>query len=309
MTLCSSMISLSFSAVFLVLEGQLGLALAADVDQFAVRVAQAAPPEDSVHPFFRHSLMIQGGVAFNFMDSTMGVGTEGGVAGSTISLENDLRFPSSQVGFDGLVHYRFADRWNLEFEYFGIPRSSAASVARTFQFGHYSFDASAGVNADFDIQSYRLATGYSFYKSRNAELGAALSLYVTDFSAGLRGSASLGVGGPYSFQSQRFHVVAPLPTIGLYGSYAFSPKWLATGHIDYMDLSLSNVDLFGVSMKHVGGSVFSVEGGLEYRLTENVGVGGGLRYMDVQVDATTSGLKGGLGYSAWSPMVFLRASF
>ncbi len=201
-----------------------------------------------------------------------------------------------------------SDRWMLEGEYFGIPRNSSASASRTIQFGGLSFPATAAVNADFDIQSIRLAVGYAFYKSTNTEIGAALSTYVSDFGVALRGSATLG-GLAASFQSEKFSAAAPLPAIGIYANYAFTSRWLVSGRADYMDLSLPTFTMLGYNLKDVSGQVLSLEASTEYRLLENLGIGVGYRYMDVSMGATSSGLRGDIGYKISAPTAFIRASF
>jgi len=263
---------------------------------------------DPTHPFFRHRLMLQAGAAFNKIDSSASVGTESGTRGTRLSFEDDLGLASSKTAFDALIRYRVSNRWMIEGEYFDLPRNSSASTSGTIQFGRLSFPASAAVSADFDIKSIRLAGGYAFHKSANAEVGAALSLYVTDFGAALSGRATLG-GLAAGFQSEKYSEAAPLPTIGLYANYAITSRWLTSGRLDFTDFNLSSFKAFGYNLEDVNGQVLSLEASTEYRLTENVGVGIAYRYMDVSMGATSSGLKGDINYKVSAPVAFVRGSF
>lgn len=264
--------------------------------------------QDASHPFFRHRLLLQGGAAFNTIDSFAAVGTASGRIGTRLSFEDHLGFDSSKATFDVLLRYRLSDRWMIEGAYFGAPRNSAASMSRTIEFGKYSFNAGAALNADLGIGSYRFALGYAFHKSHDLEVGAALTTYVSDFSAALRGNAWIG-NLSTGFQTERYHAPAPVPAIGLYAHYALSPRWLISGRADFMDLNISRFAMFGIDLRDVDGRVVSLEASTEYRLFDNLGLGVGYRYMDVALGATTSGLRGSVGYAISAPTVFARASF
>jgi hypothetical protein len=263
---------------------------------------------DATHPFFLHRLMIQAGAAFNRIDSSAQVGTAQGTSGTVISFEDDLGLASDKTAFDGLIRYRISDRWIIEGEYYGLPRSRSVGIEGEIKFGPLTFPVSASVNGEFNIALGRLAAGYTFLRSHNAEVGAAVSLYVSRFDTMLAGEASIGDAST-SFQSERFEVAAPLPTIGLYASYAPTSRWLISGRADFIDLHLSSFKWFGYDLDDVEGRIVSLEASAEYRLLENLGVGIGYRYMDVSMGAVTDGLRGGINYKVSAPTAFARVSF
>jgi opacity protein-like surface antigen len=264
--------------------------------------------ETTIHPFFRHRFMFQAGAAFNTIDSGATVGPAGGSDGTSLDLEEDLGFPSSRTAFDALVRYRISDRWMIEGEYFNLPRDSSATASGSIDFGRLTFPVSASVKAEFDIQSIRLAAGYAFFKSTETEVGAALSVYATDLSLRLSGNASIG-GIAAGFQTEKFTVGAPIPTLGLYASHAVTSRWLISGRADYMNLHLASFKGFGYDLDDVSAEVLSLEASTEYRLAEHLAVGVAYRYMDVSMGATSGGDTGQLDYKVSAPIVFVRASF
>ena len=74
--------------------------------------------------------------------------------------------------------------------------------------------------------------------------------------------------------------LAPLPTIGFYGAYAFTPRWLLSGRVDFFSMSYGDYD----------GSLTDVSAGVDYRFSRNFGVGVGYRYVDYDVDVTRTRL-------------------
>lgn len=267
-------------------------------------VDRATGVHSEVHPFFRHRLMVQGGAAFNNIQSSAAVGTASGSIGTRISFEDHLGFASNKSALDLLARLRIADRWMLEAEYFGLPRNTSARAARTFQFGRFEFPFSAAINADFDIASWRLALGYAFYKYKDVEVGASVSTYVSDIGAVVRGNVTAG-GLGVGYQTERFGAPIPLPAIGLYGHYALTPRWLISGRIDYVDLTLSRLS----DLRDAGGRIFAAEISTEYRLIDNIGLGIGYKHLDVAMGGTWSGLKGEMAHTTSAPTLFVRASF
>lgn len=275
-------------------------------------VAQAADlaeePKDPSHPFFVHRLMLQVGATFNQIDSSAAVGQAGGPKGVRFSFEDDLGYDSSQTTWAGLVKWRFSDRWFLEGEYSTISRDHSRTLTHDFQFGRFVFPATVGLQSEYDIGLLRLALGYHFYKSNNAEFGLGMSLYAHDYSVSAAGNATIG-GLAAGFQTEKFSTVVPLPTIGVYGSYAFNSRWLVSGRLDWMDLTISHFQAFGYDLRDAGGRIFSADVSTEYRVFENLGIGIGYRYQDVSVGATSGGLRGDLSYKTSAPTAFVRTSF
>jgi hypothetical protein len=270
--------------------------------------SEGAGEDQQIHPFFRHRIMVQGGAGFNSVDSFGQVDSRNGGFGTHLSFEDDLGLTSSHTSFDAMVRLRLFDRWMLEGAYFNVNRKRAVSFADEIKFADHTFDVGASLKGDVDIASYRLALGYAFYKDARTEIGAAVSLYVSDFSAALSGDAHVN-GVQAGFSTGTYEAPAPLPAIGIYGHYALSPRWLISGRADYLDFDISTSKWFGAKLEDVGGYVLSLEASTEYRLLDNVGVGVGYRYMDIELDATSSGFRGKAGYSFSAPTAFMRVDF
>ena len=81
-----------------------------------------------------------------------------------------------------------------------------------------------------------MAVGYSFIRQENLELGAAIGLHATDFEATLSGEGQIG-NAAIQTQRRKRDLIAPMPTVGLYGGYAITPRLTVAGRVDYMSLS------------------------------------------------------------------------
>lgn len=92
---------------------------------------------------------------------------------------------------------------------------------------------------------------------------------------------------------------APLPTLGFYGAYAFSPKLLLTGRIDF----------FGLNYGDYSGHLRALNAGLQYQLFNNVGLGVGYRYIDTDLSVSKPNLRAEFSEKYSGPTVYVNFSF
>lgn len=210
--------------------------------------------------------------------------------GTSISFEDDLGLDDRKIQASVLGRLRLGDRWRVEGEYFALNRSGTRAINRTINFGGNVYPIGIVVNSEFDSDIYRLSAGYSFIKNTQAELGVALGLHVTDFTMSLEGA---------NVSKRTGDALAPLPTIGIYGSYALTPRWLLSGRADFFSFSYNDYD----------GSLVNFVAGVDYRFTRNFGIGLGYRYVDYDLDVTKSSLSGNIQYEFTGPVLYLVGSF
>lgn len=210
--------------------------------------------------------------------------------GTSISFEDDLGLDDSEIQPAILGRLRLGERWRIEGEYFALNRSGTRAINRTINFGGNLYPVGIVVNSEFNSDIYRLSAGYSFIKSTQAELGVALGLHVTDFTMSLAGA---------NVARRTGDALAPLPTVGLYGSYALTPRWLLSGRVDFFSFSYNDYD----------GSLVNFVAGVDYRFTRNFGVGLGYRHVDYDLDVTKSSFSGNVQYEFSGPVLYLVASF
>ena len=117
-----------------------------------------------------------------------------------------------------------------------------------------------------------------------------LGLHVTDFKASL-GAANVG--------AQTGDALAPLPTVGLYGAYALTPKWLVSARFDYFSLNYNEYD----------GELKNFTVGVDYRFARHFGAGLAYRYLEYELNSTKPKLTGSVNYQFSGPLLYLTASF
>lgn len=281
-----------------------GLGLAASA-LAAAPAAQAQSIED------RYWLEVQ--AFWPDIDTQVSISSASGKRGTDIDLESDLNLrdrKSLPAIYGGA---RIGDRWSVIGEYYQLNRSASTSAKRDIVFDDVTFTTGVDIASQFDTDVYRFAVGYSFIRNDKADVGVALGLHVTQFSVGLAGQATVGttttptptgsspagLSPSATFESRKRDALAPLPTIGLFGTYQVAPKWTVGGRVDYLSLKVSDYD----------GRLLNAQASVTYRLFKNVGIGAQYRFVDYDLGIEKERWNGDISYQFKGPALFLQAAF
>lgn len=233
------------------------------------------------------------------IESKLQYSPNSGASGTELSFERDLGLADRKTLPALLIGARFGDGWRGEFEYFKLSRSARQNLVNgSITVDDTVYPVTANVASQFDSQVYRLGLGYSFFKTRDAEVGAVAGVHVTDFKVALEGDGLVN-GQPVASRREQRDEVVPLPTLGVYAGFAFAPNWVAAGRIDVLSLKVGDYR----------GKLLNVQANLVYRFTPNVGLGLGYRYDDYKLKANRGDWRGRLEYKFSGPQVLVDVGF
>jgi hypothetical protein len=256
----------------------------------------SAPPAHAQNIEDRYWLEVQ--AFWPDIDTTVRVAGNGGLVGTEIDLESDLKLKDRKSLPALLAGARLGERWSIIGEYYALDRGASASASRDITFDDVTFPAGAAISSEFNTDVYRVAVGYSFVRTDTVDLGAALGLHVTQFEVALEGQGRIG-NATIQTQNRKRDALAPLPTVGLFGAYQVTPRLLLGGRVDYLSLKVSDYD----------GRLINAEARASYRLFNNVGVGVMYRYVDYELDIEKDRWNGEVAYQFKGPAIFLQAAF
>jgi len=218
--------------------------------------------------------------------------------GTNIDFEKDLDYNNSKTLPAFAIGARITNSFRVEAEYYSLGRKSSTTLARDIEFDDVLYKTGADVRSKFDSSVYRFTVGYSFYRKPNAEIGASLGLHATDFLISLEGQGTVN-GVTSQIEARRKKVLAPLPTLGLYGSFEVAPRFVLGGNVDWLKLKVGDYD----------GRLLNFEAKASYRVMKNVALGVMYRSVDYRVDVEKPEWVGSLRYKFHGPAVFLHAGF
>ncbi len=230
------------------------------------------------------------------LDSDFGLGTE-------LDLEQQLGIDRSRDVLWANARWNISRRNHLEFEWTQLDRSgSVLGITQQYQIGDTVIQAGGKIDSVLDISLYRLTYGFSLIRDDRKDLQLQAGLHLADVQAALTLTGALSVGGSVfqqSVQGEGGDVVAPLPHFGANFTYAFTDK-----------LALyANVLGFALTVGDFKGSILETGGTLQYNFMRHVGVGAGVRFFRIDVEAKDSGLTGEFQLDYFGPVAYLSASF
>ncbi|KQY75438.1 hypothetical protein [Brevundimonas sp. Root1423] len=221
-----------------------------------------------------------------------------GQPGTDIDAENDLGMEDTDTLPAVYAGWRMSPRWILTGEFYALDREANVTLGRTIEFDGSTYPIGVSVDSRIASDVYRATVGYSFIRNDYSELGASIGLHATDFDIELTGEAQIGPAVRQVVTRNRTFL-APMPTIGVYGTYEISPKVILNGRVDFLSLEVDEY----------GGGITNVQASAAYRFSRNFSAGLAWRYVayDLQVEKTE--YNADIDYNFNGPSIFARISF
>lgn len=221
-----------------------------------------------------------------------------GQPGTVIDAENDLGMEDTDTLPAIYAGWRMSPRWILTGEFYALDRESSKTLERTIEFDGATYPVGVSLDSKIASNVYRATVGYSFIHNDRSELGAAIGLHATDFDIALNGEAQIGPAVRQVVKRQRTFL-APMPTIGVYGTYEITPRVILNGRVDFLSLEVDEY----------GGGITNAQASVAYRFSRNFSAGVAWRYVayDLQVEKTD--YDADIDYNFSGPSIFARVSF
>lgn len=257
-------------------------------------LARTATAEESEHipdhPMLSDAWYLSAGALWADSNVTANLNRGAIGAGALIDFEDDMGLKESNlIGlFD--ARWYFARRWLLEVEYFKLDRDHEKQVQRVIDWGDLNVPVDAFAKGSFNIEDFRVSFGYSFFRSKDKEVGVGLGAHVAKLEAGLE---------TRNFGSDVASQTAPLPFLSLYARMALTDRWLLSMRVDRLSLDTGDID----------GSVFSSGLDVIYQPWRHFNIGLGFRDINFQISSTSDDWRGKAQIQQSGPTLFVGATF
>lgn len=217
--------------------------------------------------------------------------------GTDIDLERDLELDDRDFLPAVSIGSRFG-KIVVGFDFFKLKRDGEVTLERDIQFDDVTYPFDARVESGFDSEVYRLTVGYSFIQRPGLEVGAAIGVHATDFTVSIEGEVA---GNAFEAESQlrSRSVLAPLPTVDLYGTWRIGETLEASGRIDYLPLKIDDYD----------GKLINAQAGVNYNITDKLALGVAYRFVEYRLGVDKERWNGRMRYELSGPAVIAQVSF
>ena len=243
-----------------------------------------------VHPALNDRFYFGAGVFYAKTTTEAQLTSSQGGAGTVVNFEQSLDMQRSKAVPSLFARWRLGERWRIDAEYFEFNRSATRTIDADIQWGDQVFPVNSQVQSTFDFSDLRVSAGYSFFRTKDKELGVALGFHLASYDVRLS-TANLGSEGE--------DVLAPLPVLSVYGQFALTDRWAVGSRLDRFSLSYDKYD----------GSLTSLGLDILYQPFRNVGFGAGYRGLFIRMDAEGDNRTLSFRQSFEGPTFFVNASF
>jgi hypothetical protein len=231
-------------------------------------------------------------------DTTLRLDGEAGEQGRDIDWERNFG-EGDAYRFRLDSYWRFAERHKVRTLVFSSSRSGSRTFEEDITWGGETFPASATIDGEFRFSIYELAYEYAFMRRESFELAASFGVHYTDYKATLGATVTATGGAADRRIEERGSIGAPLPVVGLRGTWLLSQTFSIDASGQFFALTYGDID----------GDLQNYRVLLNWQPSRWVGVGIGYDHFSFDVDVDSSNFRGKMDWTYHGPMIFYSASF
>ena len=271
---------------------RIALILALLIAGFATQ-SQAGVSVDQSKVLDRWTLRIGG--YLTGLDTKIRLDSPTGGEGTTVSLEDDLGFDSSQSVPRFSLGVILGQRHQITGGYYKTDRDSTTTLQRDIEWGDETFPINIDIGAFYNTEFVNLAYTYWFYSSESTSLGITGGLVYASLGAGA-GIAAVGQGISVE---EDISTDVPVPQLGFSVNQYLGKRFVFTGTLGYINFNLDDFD----------GSVATALVGVEHRTWNYFGFGLGYSYTDYDIDTLSTDFLGQWQYTVSGFEIYARAAW
>lgn len=257
-----------------------------------------AEESSGVHPYMTEKFFLDLGVFFP--ERILGLKVNGADPGTNrdIDFTDELNLRKSDETFDIEFGWRFGKKWSLLTQYFESSGATGLALKEDVEWGDVVFEQGTNVVAGQNFSLVRVFFGRDFATSERHDAGVGVGFHWLEIGAFVEGEAIIsGVGTIFRRESVR--IAAPLPNIGAWYRYSWSPKWAFRTRYDWLSASIDGYD----------GTMTNASIGLNYQMFENFGIGLNYNDFDLDIDVNKTNWNGSLRTSYQGLVIYLSANW
>jgi hypothetical protein len=225
-------------------------------------------------------------------------GQETGQTGDSIDFDDTF-------GIDDFERFRMDALWRMKGKhslramYFTNNRSASSEISRDIHFGDEIYPVGAVVTARSELEVLQFSYDYTFRRRDNYELAGGIGVHMLDATLDLDAMIT-GAGGSASREiSQSASTAAPMPTLGIRGTWRLPHNFYATAMAQYFYLQFDDYS----------GSLSDLKATIVWQASKHVGIGLGYNDFRFRFKLDKKRFDGRLGWDYGGAMAFVSVMY
>jgi hypothetical protein len=256
--------------------------------------AQDSDSADKYHPFLSDTFHISLGAFRPKKDIALGLSN-----GSEFTQEIAKTETESTPAIT--FRWRYTKNWSLWGQYWDVGSEASAVLDEDIEFADGTLLAGSTISTKIETSVLRLFFGRSFFKKPQSEWGAGAGLHWMESKVSLRLDADTS---PPNLdwnvnETRTAKAGVPLPNLGAWYMFSWSPKWVTTARLDWLDITVDEYS----------GTMFNASAGVNYQFSRHVGVGLAMNAFKLEAEQKEPGKNLKLESRQWGPFLSLTANW
>jgi hypothetical protein len=248
------------------------------------------------HPFLTDKFNI--GIGVFSPNKSFGIQVDGSDPGEEIDFDETLKTDDSQTTPTIDIRWRFGEKWSLSGQYWKVDSKGSTVLTQDVEWEDLVFKEGSFVSAGTDMSVARVFFGRTMMSGPQYEFGLGAGFHWMDIGAFIEGDIILEDGGT-DFQHGDADATFPLPNLGVWYMYSWSPKWLVIARADWLSVTFGDYS----------GNLWSASAGINYQAFKNVGFGLSYTAFDLSADVDKNDWHGKVGSEQHGPRLTVTASW
>lgn len=233
-----------------------------------------------VHPWLEDDFIISLGTFLPSKEFRIRV--DGQIPGRDIDFAETADVSEDDASASLVFRWKFGEKWSVSGQYWGTDDDGEAVLTEDVTWGDNVLKAGSNVGAGVSTDVARIFLGREFFTDADHhEFGLGAGLHWLQIEAYMDGEFFVNDEST-GFRREQVSADLPLPNVGAWYWYSFSPRWLLT----------TNLDWFSASIGEYSGSLWDAGVGINFQAWEHVGFGLSYKYFKIDVDVEKSDWNG-----------------
>jgi hypothetical protein len=256
------------------------------------QLASARPPWEKDPPpnLIEDILRVEVNVLSASYDTTARVDAIPEEPGTVFSAENDFKMPESEYLISGEITLLPGERHLIRLSGLNTQRDGHAKLLRNIDYDAETYRVNEIVDSTLNLRLFGVTYGFRMISNDRMEITPTFGIQIGEYktNAVVRSRVLREPSGD----------VSPVPVIGADLRYDFTPRWSIEGRVQYVKVSISDVDA----------SLLDWRAGVNWRFNPHFVMGLGYRSFRIDAESADEGSSGIVDLKLSGPMLYLRAS-
>ena len=256
----------------------------------------AAQTTDDYHPFLSDKFNLEIGAFWPQINFT--ARADGSHPEESVDYDEAFNIGDSQVAGAINFRWRFGKKWSFWGQYWGTNQSGKAVLEEDIEWENIVFKEGTFAGAGVELDIVRAFFGREFNLGPEHEFGLGAGLHYLNLGTYIEGEI-ITSGFSNDFYRASNSAAFPLPNIGAWYMYSWSPRWMVQARVDWLSASIGDYS----------GSMWDIQGGINYQAFKNIGFGLYVKGFELDVDIDRDNWHGNVDFDQWGPLFTVSATW